>query len=216
MLTSDLQAYARQHPLEEMRLTRIVDSLPPLRALLQVVLQRLQDQLTPAATTTYDCPPIAESERKYVVRTSTFTLPTAWAALVLPLYREVKRRVGLGGEAVEGRRGEVLRDLYGKLRDEVRDATRLVAQCMRTDIPSPACEFQRFLHTEEPSNLISAAVLSHLQYFAVEEWATVAAGADLRYRPEDQILDLSTLVLPHYGLVMPVTDLGSVAASSLA
>lgn len=131
-------AYARNQDFDEQHLAKWIASFDKLHALLSILLLRINDQFSPAAVTAFSQPPALERERTFVLHACRYTLPIAWASTILPVYREMERRVHSTrpeGDETSRRQGERLALLFAQVKRGTTMASRIVARCV-TDPPT--------------------------------------------------------------------------------
>ncbi|KAM0755626.1 hypothetical protein T439DRAFT_7979 [Meredithblackwellia eburnea MCA 4105] len=182
--------YPRTHVLDEASLERWLSRLDELLQLLAVILSRAEDQLSATATIAYNLPPHKEEERRFVARACRYTMPLAWASLVLPVWREVQRRriqrtAATQQSALHGAytsasgRFTKFDMLYAGVQRRVLKAIQLVGDALQRDIPS-------------------LGYLTHLQYLNLQDWATITAELSFDvvqgFSMEDQMAYLSIFI----------------------
>lgn len=119
---------------------------------------RIGDQLSQTAVAAYALTPVGENERAFVLRACRFTLPIAWASLVLPVYREMERRLQISLITTDPsikRHEERLNALFVLVKRATIRGARTVARCL-LDVPTMACKSTSPLlsiHPEPLTNL---------------------------------------------------------------
>lgn len=135
--------YPRRQPLNEHAFTTWLSAFDNLHTLLSLLLSRIQDQLSPTAILAFNNPPALEQERAFVLHACRYTLPIAWASSVLPVYRELERRIStsvVGTDDASLRKAERLGALFLQTKRATVRAASIVARSLH-DIPTLGREF---------------------------------------------------------------------------
>lgn len=144
-------------------MTKFMTQLDHLSNLLTVLAGRIAFVLSPAATSAHSLPAPFETERRYIMAACLYTLQLAWSSLCLPLYLDLKRRVGelsqgTAATAAERRRTQERVELLLKqMHQTTLRAARMVAQSVK--------------------NAPSLAFLTHLTQERLGTWAEVLMEA---------------------------------------
>lgn len=104
-------------------------------------MNRIGDQLSQTAVAAFAHLPAAENERAFVLRACRFTLPIAWASIILPVYQEMQRRVQIARMGVDDssrRNAERLRVLFSQVKRAAIKGVDTVSRCL-LDIPTLGC-----------------------------------------------------------------------------
>ncbi|GAA6048800.1 hypothetical protein JCM3770_003627 [Rhodotorula araucariae] len=153
---------ARRQPFDEKFAAKYLTQLDHLLHLFAILESRIAYVLSPAATAAHSLPAPFETERTFIMRACLHTLGLAWAALSLPVYNELARRLAaLRGDedapgpvaasanavaAAERRRTrERLELLQRQVSGTAVKAARIVAQCVHE---APSLAFLTQLQSE--------------------------------------------------------------------
>ncbi|KAI5480883.1 Zn(2)-C6 fungal-type transcription factor [Pseudohyphozyma bogoriensis] len=144
--------YARRQPLDERFVTKFLTQLDHLLHLLTILQGRIQFVLSAAATSAHALPAPFETQRQYIMKACLHALSLGWAALSLPMYTDLKRRIEelkTGTQASMGERRRTRERLELLLQQAHRTAlkgARMGASCVHG---APSLAYLSHLHLEK-------------------------------------------------------------------